>query len=173
MVDMLEHESNTSIDAIAARASSSLESFSLDRTFLIKKMEVTVILAPGLSSAATPSIHDPQMGKVVFFHSSGLESTIATAYDESIQNPESHNDIIWEVPFVFQPGTVDTDGGFAWPGQGVAMTRTKSFRKGYPLDKSDTYSWNAFNPSSANAFPNPTSINSELNIRVRYWGAYL
>ncbi len=171
---MLEHESNTSIDGIASRASTSLQSISttLDRTFLIKKMEVSVLLDPGLESAASPGAFAVQIGKVVFFHSTGVESTIATAYDETLMNQESHNDIIWEIPFVFQPITFDSTSETYGDGQGVAMTRTKSFPKGYPLDKSDTYTWNAFNPSST-TYHDPSSRNSELNLRVRYWGVYL
>ncbi len=176
MVDMIEHESSVSLDSIATRATGSLQVLTggtdFDRTFLIKKMEVELTVYPGIDFAAAPTFAAPVPGKLVFFHSGGIASSIADAFDAALTDKERSNDVIWTLPFVWQPMVHDTDAvGDIIPGQGVALARTKSFPKGYPMDKDEVYSWTVFNPGSF-AFPNPDS-NSECILRVRYWGVYL
>ncbi len=172
-VAMLEHEVNTAgADGLTTRNTTSIQSVTVDRSFLIKKMEITLLFTSGGDSGTTTPQFTGHPMKVVFFHSDGVATSAANAYDAAIQFPESHNDVIYEIPFIFKPAEVDDAGGWAVQGIHTAISRTKTFPKGYPMDKDDTYSWVLFNPSASTA-PDPTAVNSNCNLRVRYWGVYL
>ncbi len=172
MVHMLEHESSASPDATTTRSTTSIETLNVDRTFLIKKMEIQFIFTPGGDSGTTTPQHTGHPMYLVFFHNDGTAANTAAALDGGFQDPETHNDIVWMAPFIFKPAEVDDAGGWAVQGTQVALTRIKSFPKGYPLDKNDSYTWLMFNPSTATA-PDPAAINSLANLRVRYWGVYV
>ncbi len=174
MVDMLESETGTNLTALAVRGTLDIEAaFAPDRTFLIKKMEINFQCTGGLETSTTPGQVSELQAYLVFFHDSGAAGgSIAAALNAGLQDKELHNDIIWMMPFLVRPQIVDTDAAWALAGLGFAAMRTKSFPKGYPLDKDETYVWGLFNPrSSAWFLPLSTAPNAQL--RIRYWGVYL
>ncbi len=173
MVDMMEHESVTNIDATPTRASTTLQAITTnDRTFLVKKMEITVSLAPGGDSgASTPQFTGTPM-YLLFFHNDGITANPAEAFDAHLMDKERHNDIIWMMPFIHKPAEVDDAGGWTAEGFQFNATRTKSFPKGYPMDKNDSYTWYVFNPTAGTS-PDPSAIGSQFALRVRYWGVYI
>lgn len=178
---ILEHENEGSVfDGLATRDEVTLISVSPDRSFLIKKMEIEFMVMPGEDADTETSAFTsfaPDVGLLVLYHDDGTSSDAEASLDATLQDTESHNDIIWSQPFQYQVRYIyldDTSGtGAVIQGIPVVLKRTKSFPKGYPLDKDDTYSWRAVNVKETAAFSNPTGINTRHFLRVRYFGVYL
>ncbi len=178
---MLEHETQgTGLSGLTARNEVQIVAVDLDRTFLIKKMEVEFSVDPGLNliaddaSAAQFSI---DQGLLVFFHEAGVATDAENALDASLEDAEKHNDIIWSNPFNMSPGSFLTDDAdnvtSSQLAKDVIFKRTKSFPKGYPLDRSDSYSWKVINLSESAAFNAPATLVPNHFLRVRYWGVWI
>ncbi len=173
-VDMIEQENQgTSLDSLGARAEVVIATIGdLDRTFLIKRMEIEFIANGGVDVVGSQAFATGN-ALLVFYHDSGVSADAEAALDAGLTDKESHNDIIWSRPFLISPKNLDDAGGWFLPGIDTVFKTSKSFPKGYPLDKDDTYQWKVLNLSESLAFPNPVAEGSTIMIRTRFWGVYL
>lgn len=173
---MLEEEvEGITIGGLAARAETTLMSWiggtDYDQAFLNKKMEIDFWIKPGLNADGTIALYSS--GLLVLFHDDGVTADAEAALDAAPHDTISHNDIVWSMPFIWQPDNVDDTSGWAMKGTEVAVRRTKSFPKGYPFNLDDTYSWRIINTDESAAWVTPASVNAEAGLRVRSWGIYL
>ncbi len=171
-IDMIEHETqNTGMDGLAARAELTLVTVNLDRTFLVKRMEIGVGIHGGVEVVGAGV--GVGLGELVFFHDDGLAADAEAALNATDQDKETHNDIIWARHFNWAPDDIDDASGWALRGIHQSFKTSKSFPKGYPMDKNDTYTWRVINVHPSAAMPNPAAENSQIVLHVRYWGVYL
>ncbi len=176
-MDMIEDEVNDhSIGALAARSDSTLMSIGaggvteLNRTFLVKRMEINFMHAAAVATddAAWPGTY---MGMLCFQKTSGGSDfdTSAEMFDAVLENKAGHELMIWSRYLIGTPSLLDDADQISLMGLHTAWKTSKSFPKGYPLDKHDTYAWRFFNPSASVAIP----TGSLTFLNVRYWGVFL
>ncbi len=174
-IDMIEHEfEGTSLNSLGARNEQNIQTVSssnLDRNFLIKKMEIEFMIHGGVD--VTGATFGPNPSLLVFFHDDGIAADAENSLDAEVMHKEAHNDIIWSRPFSWMPVQTDDTNGHSIDGLHPVFKTSKSFPKGYPLSKEDTYIWKVINVSETLAFANPASEASNVWLRVRYWGVYL
>ncbi len=141
----------------------------LKRTFLIKKMEIEFTLCtPVTTDLATLDTCRPSY--LVFQKTSGRtdSDTVAEAFDSNFQgDDDKHLTVIWSMPFLFQEGIVDSTSDVVMITD-ISRKTSKSFPKGYPLDKDEVYTWKIFNASGVN-----WSTGGSIDLRVRKWGVYI
>ncbi len=176
MVDMLEHEGVVGIGALASRADAAVaiigrgETQEVERSFLIKKMEIEFTLQP----ARTPddaNVDTDLISFLIFRKTTGADAidTTAEAFDARIDDKEAHQRVIWSRNFLYREILLDDTDNISQWGQNIVWKTSKTFPKGYPMDKDETYAWSVFNADNANTYSN----GAFAHLRVRYWGVYL
>ncbi len=170
---LLEHE--TGSDAVGALASRSPVNIlelglaqgadELSQSYLLKKMEVNFtfrVFADTLISA----LDTTRVGALVFAKLSQSTDfdTVVEMLDAGIENAEAHRNLIWMRSFVITPDLVDDTENVVERGNHFEWNFSKSFPKGYPLDKDEHYQWQIINLGT-NAF----QTGSFSSLRVRYW----
>ncbi len=177
VMDMIEHETTGSSNlALATRAEKDVLTIGtgadiLNRTFLIKKMEIEYSLTvPFVTDVATVQT---QLGFLALqMTSAGSNAdTIAESFDATLEDKSVHDSVIWSRNFIWYPHLLDTTGNdlVAFNPNTISFKTSKSFPKGYPLDKDEVYTWKVFNQSGSISW----LTGSTNNLRVRYWGVYL
>ncbi len=173
-MDMLEFEVQSSPGALAARAESNQITIGttteiLNRTFLIKKMEIQFSLLPWADTDITGVVQN--FGYLYFYQSTGAtdRDSLAEILDARLDDAEVKRMLIWLRNFVITPLIIDPTNNSYDPGSVIAFTTSKSFPKGYPLDKDEEYKIGVFNPHATQAWV-ATCV---IIIRVRFWGIYL
>ncbi len=172
---MLEFEVNDiTPGALASRTSSDFFAIGtttkiLNRTFLFKKMEINFSLLPSIiTDDATTSTYGA--GYLVLQNTTaGTDSdTVAESFDAELENTQVHNTVIWAKIFSFNYGLRDDADQISYPPGLVNMNTSKSFSKGFPLDKDETYTWRVFNNTAG------TWVTGNIiHCRVRMFGVYL
>ncbi len=175
---MLEHENAAvTMGALAARGEVDIASFGsgtqiLNRTFLIKKMEIEFFISPPADGDVS-AIPIPAVGNLVLMKTSGGTNadTVAECYDSAVEDQKVHENVIWTRNFIWVPTILDITGNdlVAYSSIYALFKTSKSFPKGYPLDKDETYVWKVFNQDPANAWV----TGSFAYLRVRYFGVDL
>ncbi len=176
VMDMLEHETaDHAPGALAARAHSTIFTIGtstnvLNRTFLLKKMEIEFTWFSATPTDDANAIFG-EFGYLLLQNTtSGTDAdSPAESFDAALADREKHNTIIWTRNFLAQPSLFDDTDNISFPGNLVSFKTSKSFPKGFPLDKDENYSWRLFNQSTAS----PWTTGGVANLRVRYWGVYL
>ncbi len=176
-MDMLEHEHNQhNAGALASRTSSTIMSIGsgteiLDRTFLVKRMEIEFMITPW-PDVTIAALDTPRKGYLVFINTSRRTDadTVAESFDAPLTNKEMHQGLIWSRPFVLVTELVDdTENVVDRPQNPSTVFKTsKSFSKGFPLDKDETYAWQLFNAGG-----NAWASGSDAYLHIRYWGIYV
>ncbi len=171
---MLEHETaNIAPGGLAARAQSDIFTIGtttkiLNRTFLIKKMEIEFSFLPA-AVTDDAGVLAAQGGMLCFQDiSSGTDTdTVAEALDADLEDQAKHQSLIWTRNFVFNYNLIDDADNIVTLPTLITWKTSKSFPKGFPLDKSKSYKWTIFNQTA-------TWLTGSLaNLRVRYFGVYL
>ncbi len=173
-MDMLEHEdANISPGGLAARAQSDIFTIGtttkiLNRTFLIKKMEIEFSFIPA-AVTDDAGVLAAQAGMLCFQDiSSGTDTdTVAEALDANLENTAVHQTLIWTRNFAFNYNVIDDADNIVDLVPITVWKTSKSFPKGFPLDKDKQYKWSLFNQTG-------TWLTGNLaNLHVRYFGVYL
>ncbi len=174
---MLEHEKeDIALGALASRSQVTLISIGvgatvseLSRSFLVKRMEIEYTIVPSLATD-DGTVTGSRPFYIVFMKvSSGShQDTVAECFDATLENSEIHKQVIWTRPGILQPDLVDDTDNVALRRDPDVVKTSKSFSKGYPLDKDETYRWVLFN-SGGSAF----TTGAFLGLRIRYWGVQL
>ncbi len=174
-MDMLENETSfSSVGALASRADFDLQTIGgsgtnvLNRSFLLKKMEIefALLLAQTLDDASLVQ----NLGYLVLQdESAGSDAdTTAESFDAVLEDKAKHNTVIWTRLFHFVHPLNDDADNILHPGVTPVFKTSKSFPKGFPLDKDNSYQWKLFNPTST-----PWTTGNLAFLRVRYWGVFL
>ncbi len=176
VMDILEHETaETAVGTLATRADLDLFTINdgaqqvLNRSFLIKRMEVNFVFLPPVNTddATTPGSFAGYLA--LQDESSGTaDDTVAEAFNAPIDADHKHNTIIWAKTFFAFSGYIDDTDNVTLRPTAAVMNTSKSFPKGFPLDKLKTYQWKVFNPSGSN-----WATGALVNLRVKYFGVYL
>ncbi len=173
---LIEHEAaELGLGALAARTSAAAtnigkgESQELERTFLVKRMEINGVILPHAETAISGVDTDRVISLGFYKTSGGADSnTPAEVLDAALDDDKIHRKLIWMRMFNYRPFIIsDAEDEVEFP-PNIEFNTTKSFTKGYPLDKDEIYSWQVFNHSS-----NALSSGALLTFRVRYWGVYI
>lgn len=175
---MLEHEGTGQPGTIATRTDADLmqigseaiaSTVRLNRSFLLKKMEIEFCREPDSITAEASYFGGGYTEYLVFqCDSAGSDvDTVAECYDASLEDKAKHDPIIWTRIYNWTSTLADTTNHTFVAGRIACFKTQKSFPKGYPLDKDHTYQWKIFN---ATAY---TSPDAKWYLRVRYWGVYL
>jgi len=94
--------------------------------------------------------------------------TTAEAFDADVEDDSKHKVVIWSRPGVARPLLLDDTENVVDQPPIVVWKTSKSFPKGYPLDKDEDYTWSVFNAAGS------TFVTGYLAfLRVRYWGVKL
>lgn len=174
-MDMIEHEvANVAVGTITTRAHVDIQTIGtsagiLNRSFLIKKMEIEFSFLPSFTT-------DDASGQGAFpaylifqDESSGSNTDQpAEAFDAQLEDKAVHETVIWSRIFHFNHGLRDDADQISYAGIPATFKTSKSFPKGFPLDKTKIYQWKIFNPTTSTFFDNSLAY-----LRVRYWGVYL
>ncbi len=171
---MLEHESFGSQSSIASRGSSTIISLGDDGTneeltssFLLKRMEISFAGLAGIITDDLPA--NVQTGLYyLILHKTSVNNavdTIAEQFDARATDRDAHQQIIWVRQFVVRTHITDDADNVSFTGLDAVFNTSKSFSKGFRLDKDETYVWAVFNPSAIAL----TAMGS-VSLRVRYWG---
>ncbi len=172
---MLEHEKFAAASAIASRGFAQIDSIGvgelneLNKSFLLKRMEIDFMSIPDLqTNDATASIHAPLM--LVMFRSSGAAAidTVAESLDARFDDIQAHQTIIWRRKFLENPSIIDDADNVIDLSKANTFKTSKSFSKGFRLDKDEVYLWGIFNPTTVSL-----DITASRWLTVRYWGVYL
>ncbi len=174
-MDLLEHEAFTAGSSIATRASQVLTtigaggSHELPKSFLIKRMEIEYVCTPDVIT------DDAALGALVpmmlALHKNSVAATVDTVaeqLDARIDDIMAHQQIIWRRKFIFNPSLIDDGDNITQLNPGVAFKTSKSFSKGFRLDKDELYRWVIFNPLSGSS-----NLVAFHWLTVRYWGVYI
>lgn len=173
-MDMLEHETVSTISSIAARGTQSLITLGddgtneeLTKSFLIKRMEIQfVALANFETDDASATIGTGSYMLVLNKTSvANAVDTVAEQLDARMTDRDAHQQIIWTRLFLVRTHVIDDGDNVTFPGLEAQFNTSKSFSKGFRLDKDETYVWQLFNPSSASADKIAATV-----LRIRYWG---
>ena len=174
-MDMIEHEvANVAVGALASRVHVDIQTIGtsagiLNRTFLIKKMEIEFCYLPSfvLDDASTLQSN---VGYLILQDESSGSNTDqpAEAFDAQLEDKAVHESVIWSRIFVFVNPLQDDTDNISFPATNVIFKTSKSFPKGFPLDKTKTYQWKIFNPTTLAYIDGGLAY-----LRVRYWGVYL
>ncbi len=174
-MDMLEHENFNTQSSIATRGVSVITSIlktgnhELVKSFLIKRFEVDF-------SALANLLSDDAAGAgtnlyVLALFSSDRAAAIDTVSEmllRPIDDRQGHQGIIWMRPYIINPALSDDADQIAHVGRSAQFKTSKSFRKGFRLDKDEAYSWAIFNPTGGSQ-----DAVAAVWLRVRYWGVYV
>ncbi len=176
-MDMLEHENFGAESSIAARGSSTILSLGddgtnseLTKSFLIKRMEINFL-------ASANYLTDDNLGPshgfyALVFTKTSVDNTIDTIgeqLDTRLEDIRAHQNIIWFRYFYVREGMRDDTDNVTTAPLAATFNTSKSFSKGFRLDKDETYIWAIFNPDGGAA--QDTLALSAL--RVRYWGVHI
>ncbi len=174
-MDMLEHETVQSGSSIATRGSSQIININkggnseLTKSFLLKRMEIEFTALP--QQVTNDAIAGAIGLYTLMFISQdrgGEIDTPAEMLDARLDDRIAHQGIIWRRNFVLQPVLVDDADNVTQIGQVANFKTSKSFRKGFRLDKDEDYAWEIFNPAGASQDQILTHF-----LTVRYWGVYV
>ncbi len=174
-MDMLEHEALTVGAEITARNTEKLfglgpnEGHELTKSFLLKKMEIDFACLGALEISIGDMLAAIYM--LVFDNTSSKSAPIDTpaeSFDARIDDRQAHQGIIWGRDFIMSEGLLDTTNGVGAHGTNFQMKTTKTFPKGFRLDKDEIYEWKIFNPHVI-----ALNIHRFVHLRVRYWGIYI
>ncbi len=175
-MDMLEHEDFQAVSSLASRGTSQIISLAADGTnaeitksFLIKRMEIEFF-------ALADTHVDDASGTGVFpyvlmLHRNSVDNTVdsvAEQLDARLEDINAHQAIIWSRAFLIKPHIADDGDNVSDTGLDSNFKTSKSFSKGFRMDKDETYAWVVFNPG--------TAANDAIAVRwlrVRYWGVYI
>ncbi len=173
-MDMLEFEVQSAPGALGARAESNQITIGttteiLNRTFLIKKMEIQFSMIPWSDTDISAIVTG--FGYLYFYQSTGAtdRDTLVEILDARLDDSEIKRQLIWLRNFVIHPFVLDSINNAVEQGTMISWSTSKSFPKGYPLDKDEQYKIGVFNPSTSVAWVS----GSVIIIRVRFWGIYL
>ncbi len=175
-MDMLEHESVGSVSSIAGRGTSTIISLGddgtneeLTKSFLIKRMEIDYFGAAGIQTDdATGPVTAPYY---LMFHKTSVANdidTIAEQLNARMEDKNAHQQIIWRRQYFCRNHVIDDADNTNYTGSDVVFKTSKSFSKGFRLDKDETYVWVIFNPSSVAVTAQVT-----VSFTCRYWGVYI
>ncbi len=175
VMDMLEHEVLVAGSSLATRSQQDLVSIGeglthvLEKSFLVKKMEISFAALPDFvtddAGAITTAI------QYLLLRTTSRDSTIdavSEQLDARIGDREAHQGIIWMRIFDILTHLVDDADNVSTFGKSASFSTTKTFSKGFRLDKEEDYRWSVFNPHTTTV-----NIVSFYSIRVRYWGVFL
>ncbi len=176
-MDMLEHENYRTDSSIAARGTNAYLTLGddgtnseLSKSFLLKRMEINfTALADFIGDDATGS---GTAAYVLGFHRTSVDNTVDTfaeQLDARLEDRLAHQAIIWYRNFNISTHLIDDADNSARAGIDVVINTSKSFSRGFRLDKDETYQWVLFNPSGIAA----ADIIAESGLRVRYWGVFI
>ncbi len=172
---MLEHEQFGASSSIASRGTSVLLTMGpngtheLNKSFLLKRMEIDFLVTADLNT--NDATHSVQAPYYLVFHNievSAQINTVAENFDSRLDDRQGHQPVIWTRPFLVDPYLVDDSDNVTLKGQGVAFKTSKSFSKGFRLDKDELYTWSIFNP-----FTSALDVIGFVGLKVRYWGVYI
>ncbi len=172
-MDMLEHENFASQSSISSRGSSAILTLGDDGTnselaqsFLVKRMEID------FAALSNTELNDanaaPSEIYVLVFHKISVDNavdTVAEQFDARLEDRQAHWSIIWTRPFIQRERLADDADQVFSESLEPAFKTSKSFSKGFRLDKDETYQWALFNPGAS-------AIDSMAAkwLKVRYWG---
>ncbi len=175
-MDMLEHESVGAQSSIASRGTSTIITLGddgtneeLTKSFLIKRMEIQFsaladFIIDDASGLATAVLY------LVLNKTSVANAidTVAEQLDARMEDRSAHQQIIWLRPFIVRTHLVDDADNVTFTGLDAVFSTSKSFSKGFRLDKDETYVWSIFNPGSGSS----DNI-AVIHLRCRYWGIHI
>ncbi len=175
-MDMIEHETpSTTPGTLSSRGAADIFTIGtgtaiLNRSFLVKRMEIEFILEPPVDTSIDDGLGLQSGYLLLQKTSAGSDSdTPAEAFDALLENKAVHETVVWSRPFGFWNTLIDVSGNdLVELAQPVVFKTSKSFPKGYPLDKDEIYIWRLFNSGATSWL---TGVVSQL--RVRYWGVFL
>ena len=99
---------------------------------------------------------------------SGDIDTPAEMLDSRFDDRQAHQGVIWGRNYIIQPALVDDADNVTHLGQSANFKTSKSFSKGFRLDKDEDYAWEIFNPTGISE-----DVVAFIHLRVRYWGVYV
>ncbi len=176
-MDMLEHEQFVSNSSIAARGSSTFLTLGddgtteeLEQSFLVKRMEIQFTAIPRIVTDDASSVMGTFAYALVFTKTSVDNDfdTIAEQLDSRMTDLVAHQALIWYRPYTVTVGLIDDADNIVHIGVPAVFSTSKSFSKGFRIDKDETYLWATFNPASSSQ----DALNN-TGLRVRYWGVYI
>ncbi len=175
-MDMLEHEGFTTQSSISSRGSSAIITMGddgtnaeLSKSFLLKRMEIQFFaIANTVTDDASSTGTN---GYLLIYGKTSVDNTVDTPaeqFDARLEDRGAHQSIIWVRPFMVRTHVVDDADQVLTLGYDPNFSTSKSFSKGFRLDKDENYQWSIFNPGTASA----DSIAVKW-LRVRYWGVHI
>lgn len=176
---MIEHEEYKDTDGtIASRTALTLHTVSIHRSFLVKRMEIEFTAIPNAYESndaqylpyrsAGAASGDFQVLGLAFWDQTGGVSLATNILDQGAEDAIEHKRLIWMRHVVTGMGLSDDTDNVVMPPVWATMKTQKTFAKGFPLDKDNTYLWTLFNPMG-----HTSNHGVAWWLRVRYWGVYL
>ncbi len=172
---MLEHEQYSAISSIASRGQSSLTTVGrtgaheISKSFLLKRMEIDFIALPDLiTDDASATANAPYILCFSNQNNAAQVDTPAEMFDVRLEDKLGHQNMICTRPFVIQPHLIDDADNTSHLGETTIFKTSKSFSKGFRLDKDALYTWSIFNPTGVSL-----DVIQDAWLKVRYWGVYL
>ncbi len=172
-MDMLEHESFGTQSSIASRGTSTIITLGddgtneeLTKSFLIKRMEINFSALAKIITDDAASFGSAIYALVLTKTSvANAVDTIAEQLDARATDRDAHQQIIWFRYFNMVNWLRDDADNVTSPSGDTLFNTSKSFSKGFRLDKDETYVWAIFNPDSG-----ASDQIAQIALRVRYWG---
>ncbi len=166
-MDMLEFEVFVAGASIASRLSQVLETITegleLPSSFLVKRMEISFVALPHVAQT------DGSTGilYLIFVNKTraGAVNTIAEMLDARGDDIHGHQGIIWLKMGYVSEDFIDAANGLSTGQHPWVLNTSKSFPKGFRLDKDEEYTWEVFNPSTG-----ALDLVGSYALRTRYWG---
>ena len=174
-MDMLEHEdAQTALGAIASRSNLNVFTIGqgavvLPRSFLVKRMEIQYVIQPHAETAISGIDTDRILLVNLTNTSAGTDrDSLDEVLGASLDDPAKHKLMVWSRMHLYRPIVVsDAEDEVVFP-QPIEVKTSKSFPKGFPLDKDEVYTWRVSNLGG-----NAISTGAFISLMVRYWGVWL
>ncbi len=172
---MLEDETFSAASSIAARGQDSLQTIGegqtneLTKSFLVKRIEIDFMAVPDLqTNDATAAVHAPYGLYLIKTSGPASIDTVTEMLGARFDDIVGHQNIIWRRTFMVNPSIIDDADNVIDLASAQGFKTSKSFSKGFRLDKDDVYQWVIFNPTAV-----ALDIVATWWLQTRYWGVYV